>query len=506
MKIVFRSTAPEGAPVVAAGVLPERRLAPGAAALDRATDGALARALRNHRFGAGRDQAPLDVLAPAGFDGRRIVLFGLGRATELDRPACEEIGGRLAAHLAAEHQPEAAVIIDRPEEAPVDAVTMAAHLALGARLRTYRFDRYRTRPREDDPAPLRRLTIVTEAAGAARRLFQRLDAAAAGVALARDLVNEPGNVLYPESFAERARALTEFGVEVEVLDERRLRRLGMNALLAVAGGSAHRPRLLVMRWRGGEGDGGGKGRRGARPFAFVGKGVTFDTGGISIKPARNMEEMKGDMAGAAAVVGLMRALAQRKAAVDAVGVVPLVENMPSGTAFRPGDVVTTAAGQTIEVIDTDAEGRMILVDALHYTVKRFRPRAIVDLATLTGSVVRALGHVYAGLFANDDDLAERLIAAGRSVGEKLWRLPLDPDYDAHLKSDIADIRQCAPDEDSADAIHAAQLLQRFVGDTPWAHLDIAGRDFNKKDQPTGPAGATGFGVRLLDAFLADQEG
>src|SRR5690606_32313518 len=195
-------------------------------------------------------------------------------------------------------------------------------------------------------------------------------------------------------------------------------------------------------------------------------------------------------------------LAQRKAAVDAVGVVPLVENMPSGTAFRPGDVVTTAAGQTIEVIDTDAEGRMILVDALHYTVKRFRPRAIVDLATLTGSVVRALGHVYAGLFANDDDLAERLIAAGRSVGEKLWRLPLDPDYDAHLKSDIADIRQCAPDEDSADAIHAAQLLQRFVGDTPWAHLDIAGRDFNKKDQPTGPAGATGFGVRLLDAFLA----
>ena len=498
MKIVISKKAPSASPVAVMGILPGRQLTPAAATLDAATGGTLTRALRNGRFDAARDQL-LDVRAPDGFPGRRIILIGLGETAELDRLACEEIGGRLVAYLSEEHEAVATILIDCPEQAPIGVAEMAAHLALGARLRAYRFDRYRTKPRAGDSAPMRRLTIVTDDVQEARAQFRRLDAAASGVALARDLVNEPGNVIYPESFVERARALAELGVGIEVLTETKLRRLGMNALLAVGGGSAHRPRLLVLQWR-------GSGRRRAAPFAFVGKGVTFDTGGISIKPARHMEEMKGDMAGAAAVVGLMRALAERQAPVDAVGVLPLVENTTSGQAYRPGDVITTLSGRTIEVVDTDAEGRMILVDALHYTVERFKPRSIVDLATLTGSVIRALGHIYAGVFANDDVLAEQLSAAGRQVGERLWRLPLDPDYDDHLKSEIADMRQCAPDEDSADAVHAAQLLQRFVGDVPWAHLDIAGRDFNRKVRPTGPVGAAGFGVRLLDEFLAAHEG
>ncbi|WP_119459471.1 leucyl aminopeptidase [Rhodospirillaceae bacterium SYSU D60014] len=497
MKVVITSKAPAAAPVVAVGVLPGRRLTPAAATLDAATGGALTRALRDGRFDGARDQL-LDLRAPDGVDGHRLILIGLGKPAELDRLASEEIGGRLVAYLAEEHEPEATILIDAPEQAPVGVAEIAAHLGLGARLRAYRFDRYRTKRRPEDPAPMRRLTLVTDAVREARRLFRPLDAAASGVAFARDLVNGPGNAVHPESFVDQARALTELGVGVEVVTENQLRKLGMNALLAVGGGSAHRPRLLVLRWR-------GSARRNAAPFAFVGKGVTFDTGGISIKPANRMEEMKGDMAGGAAVVGLMRTLAEREAAVDVVGVIPLVENMVSGQAYRPGDVVTTLSGRTIEVVDTDAEGRMILIDALHYTATRFKPKAIVDMATLTGSVVRALGHVYAGVFANDDDLAERLAAAGRQVGERLWRLPLDPDYDDHLKSDIADIRQCAPDEDSADAVHAAQLLQRFIGDVPWAHLDIAGRDFNRKARPTGPVGATGFGVRLLDAFLAGHE-
>jgi leucyl aminopeptidase len=262
----------------------------------------------------------------------------------------------------------------------------------------------------------------------------------------------------------------------------------MNALIAVGQGSANRPRLVTLRWNGAKG----------QPVAFVGKGVTFDSGGISIKKAQGMELMKTDMSGAAAVVGLFRVLAARKAPIHAVGVVPLVENMPSGGAYRPGDVVRSFAGKTVEVVDTDAEGRMILIDALAYAVATYKPRAVVDLATLTYSVVAALGEVYAGLYSNDDALAERLLAASRLAGEKLWRLPLDADYLTNLKSPIADLRQCAPDEVFADAAHAAVFLGEFVGGTPWAHLDIAGKMAAKDPVTETAAGAPGYGVRLLD--------
>ncbi|MEX2298077.1 MAG: leucyl aminopeptidase, partial [Dongiaceae bacterium] len=367
-----------------------------------------------------------------------------------------------------------------------------AEIALGARLAGHRHD-LRTKARPGDPARVRHLVLAGPAAASARTAWRPFAAIAEGVEFARELVNEPGNRLYPASFAVRLkRRLAPRGIAVEILAPPALRQLGMGALLAVGSGSANQPRLVVLRW-----PGSGAGRK-AMPVALVGKGVTFDTGGISIKPASKMEEMKGDMAGAAAVIGTLLALARQGAANPAVGVLPLVENMVSGSAYRPGDVLTSHSGQTIEVVDTDAEGRLILADALSYAVRRFKPRALVDLATLTYSVIAALGHLYAGIFSNNEVLAAQLIAAGRDAGERLWRLPLHPDYDEHLKSHIADIRQCAPDEESADAVHAAQFMQSFVGGTPWAHLDIAGVEFMRGE---GRSGGSGFAVRLLTQWL-----
>jgi leucyl aminopeptidase len=285
------------------------------------------------------------------------------------------------------------------------------------------------------------------------------------------------------------------GLEVEVLDRAALQRLGMNALLAVGQGSAREPRVAILRWSGGPPD--------QPPVALIGKGVCFDSGGISIKPAAGMEAMKGDMAGAAAVFGAMQALAGRKAGANVVGVLGLTENMPSGTAQRPGDVITSMAGVTIEVVNTDAEGRLVLADVLHYTRERFKPKVMIDLATLTGAIVIALGHERAGLFTPDDQLAGRIEAAGAAVGERLWRMPLGDDYAKHIKSDIADIKNVGR-ERQAGATAGAVFLQRFVGDVPWAHLDIAGTAWSKEDGALAPKGATGYGVRLLDRLIADQ--
>jgi leucyl aminopeptidase len=281
---------------------------------------------------------------------------------------------------------------------------------------------------------------------------------------------------------------------VEVLEEKQLRKLGMNALLAVAQGSARPPRVVVMQWRGGA--------REEVPIAFVGKGVVFDTGGISIKPAANMEEMKGDMAGAAAVTGLMLALATRKARANTVGVIGLVENMPSATATRPGDIVRAMSGTTIEIVNTDAEGRLVRADALWYTQQRFKPRSVIDLATLTGAITVALGHDHAGLFSNDDELAQKLTAAGLATGEKVWRLPMGAAYDKLIESRFADVKNSGGRH--GGSITAAQFLQRFVKDTPWAHLDIAGTGIGAPASETNTSWAPGFGVALLDRFIRDN--
>jgi leucyl aminopeptidase len=334
---------------------------------------------------------------------------------------------------------------------------------------------------------------VTDPAAADAALASRMSAVE-GTLLARDLIHEPANVLGPLEFTEHAIKLRDLGITVEVLEPAELQKLGMNSLLAVARGSVRPARLVVMQWNGGG--------EGEPPAAFVGKGVVFDTGGISIKPAANMEDMKGDMSGAAAVVGLMHALATRRARVNAVGVIGLVENMPSGDAMRPGDIVRAMSGTTIEIVNTDAEGRLVLADALWYTQDRFKPKLMVNLATLTGAIIVALGHEHGGLFSNNEDLAARLLAAGTRVNEKLWRMPLAPAYDKLIESRFADIKNSAGRP--AGSITAAQFLQRFVNNVPWAHLDIAGTAMGVSASETNASWAPGFGVALLDRLIRDN--
>jgi leucyl aminopeptidase len=450
----------------------------------------LARVAPAERF-TGKSGSILDLIAPAGLKASRLVFVGIGNK-ELKPRDFIKLGGVAMGKVPAAAR-EAMILADLPA-GPMspDAI---ADVALGIRLRAYTFERYKTRRREgDEPPPKAKITIGVADVAAARRAWQAKDATADGVIIARDLVNEPANILYPEEFARRARALKKLGVIVDVLDHKAMQRLGMNALLGVGQGSVRESRLVVMRWNGG--------KRDAPPVAFIGKGVTFDTGGISIKPAAGMEDMKGDMAGAACVVGLMHALAGRKAKANVIGAIGLVENMPDGKAQRPGDIVTSMSGQTIEIINTDAEGRLVLADVLHYVNKRFKPRFMVNLATLTGAILVALGTEYAGLFSNDDELASRLFAAGEETGEKVWRMPLGPEYDKLIDSKFADVKNTGGRH--AGSITAAQFLQRFVDKTPWAHLDIAGTGMSSPQGDINKSWGSGWGVRLLDRLVAEH--
>jgi leucyl aminopeptidase len=453
--------------------------------------GLVARAAKAEGF-TGKSGTALDLVVPQGLKVARLVVAGAGKPADLKPNDFVKLGGAAMGKVPASAA-EATIFAELPGGAM--RPERAADLAQGVRLRAYAFDRYKTRRKDDDkPAASRRVTVGVADVAAARAAFAARAAIADGVLLARDLVNEPANVLYPVEFAGRASALKKLGVAVEVLDTRALGKLGMNALLGVGQGSAHESRVVVMRWNGG--------RKGEAPVAFIGKGVCFDTGGISIKPAAGMEDMKGDMAGAACVTGLMHALAARRAKVNAVGVIGLVENMPDGKAQRPGDIVTSMSGQTIEIINTDAEGRLVLGDVIWYAAKRFKPKFMIDLATLTGAIIVALGHEYAGLFANNDQLAERLTKAGEATGELVWRMPLAKEYDKLIDSKFADMKNTGGR--MGGAITAAQFIKRFVDDkVPWAHLDIAGTGFDSRSNEINKSWGSGWGVRLLDKLVAD---
>jgi leucyl aminopeptidase len=459
---------------------------------DEATGGAISRALEVAEFKGAKGKSCV-ILAP-GANLTRVLAVGLGKPAEVNAKIFEEAGGAVVANLTQE--PSAVVA-----NSALDA-RQAADVAMGAVLRAYRFDRYRTTEKPEEQPKLSKLTVQTAETAKAKTAWERSEAAANGIFLTRDLVSEPPNVLYPAEMAERCRKLTELGLKVEIFGLKELTKLGFGALLGVSAGSAHEPRMVVMTWHGANGNGNGRGRSKDKPIVFVGKGVTFDTGGISIKPAAGMEDMKWDMAGAGTVIGLMAALAGRKAKVDAIGLVGLVENMPSGTAQRPGDVVTSYSGQTIEVINTDAEGRLVLADVIWYAQQKYDPKIIVDLATLTGAIIIGLGHEYAGLFSNDDVLSQHLTAAGLATGERVWRMPLDEAYDKQIKSDIADMKNVGGRP--GGSITAAQFIQRFVNGKPWAHLDIAGMAWSTKDAAVVPKGATAYGVRLLDRLVADN--
>ena len=495
MKISFANLALPTTGAAVAFVLEGGKLSASAAALDKATKGALRRAIKASRFKGKRGQT-LSVLAPAGAKLDRILLIGLGKAKDVDAKAMQRAGGYAYAGLANTGRTALSVLADGIEGAKVKPAEAAANIAYGARLRSYRFDKYRTQEKADAKPSLRTFKVLSKASAAARRAYGPLAKIADGVEMTRDLVSEPPNVIYPATLAKRAQELTKLGVKVQVLGEAQMKRLGMGALLGVGQGSIRESKLVVMQWNG------AGARSTEKPVAFVGKGVTFATGGISLKPGAGMEDMKWDMGGSGVVIGLMKALAGRKAKVNAVGVVGLVENMPGGNAQRPGDIVTSMSGQTIEILNTDAEGRLVLADALHYTIEKFAPKFVVDLATLTGAIIISLGNEYAGMFSNSDQLCDRLSKAGKQVDEKVWRMPMGDAYDKMLKSEAADMQNIGGR--AGGSITAAQFLKRFVGKTPWAHLDIAGVTWSKNDAPTVPKGGTAFGVRLLNQLVANH--
>jgi leucyl aminopeptidase len=496
LKIAFAEPKLPSVGTYAVAVSADRTLSPEALELDKKLGGALRRAMNASRFTGKRDET-LAVLSPPDLGVQRVLLYGVGKAEELSDLRLQSVGAAILAHLNQAGEAEATVSVGRLGGATGTAAQRAVELAYGTMLRSYRFDKYRTREKPEKKPSLRKMTVAVTGASAAQRSFMTREKIADGVFLTRDLVSEPPNVLHPLAMAEHARALTKLGIDVEVLGLKDLKKLGMGALVGVAQGSAQEPQVVVMRWNG---DPKGRDRK---PVAFCGKGVTFDTGGISLKPAAGMEDMKWDMAGSGVVVGLMKALAGRRARLNAVGIVGMVENMPSGTAQRPSDIVKSMSGQTIEVLNTDAEGRLVLADVLWYCQDRFKPRFMVDLATLTGAIVIALGSEHAGLFTNNDELAEKLLAAGKSTGELLWRMPLADAYDQEIDSDVADVKNISGGRGGGSII-GAQFLQRFVNNVPWAHLDIAGMAWSKKDQGTVPKGATAFGVRLLDRLVADN--
>ncbi len=420
---------------------------------------------------------------------RHVLVVGTGKGAASEN--AEKIGGTAVTRLLTSGEKVAAIDLTGLD---FDA-DAAARVGLAAALRSWRYDRYRTKLKDKQKATLEEVVIVGGGPDAERRYAERWAPVYEGVSFTRELVTEPANIIYPETFVERARASLEgTGVEIEVLDRAQMEKLGMGALLGVAQGSIREARLMILKWNGGE--------AGAAPAAFVGKGVTFDTGGISIKPAAGMEAMKWDMGGAGAVVGAFKALALRKAKANVVGICGLVENMPSGAAQRPGDVVTTMSGQTVEVINTDAEGRLVLADALTYVQRNYKPATIIDLATLTGAILVSLGFEWAGLFSNNEDLAGQLLKAGTESGDKLWRMPMAEPFDRLIDSPIADVKNVGPRE--GGSITAAQFIQRFVENgVAWAHVDMAGKAWSDKATDTYDKGATGFGVRLLDQYVAD---
>lgn len=415
---------------------------------------------------------------------KNLIIVGLGKKDEWDENKALNIGGKIHCELSRLKIKQAEVRIE-------DSERVTVNIAYGALLSSFKFGKYKTK-QEKQVSQVEEIVVLTKNAQA-EELFECLKQEGEGVFLARSFITEPPNILYPESYANHIKEeFTKFGLEVEVLEKQHMENMG--ALLGVAQGSSKEPRLVIIKWNGAAKEN--------KPVAFVGKGITFDTGGISLKPSRGMESMKYDMAGSAAVVGVMRALVGRKAKVNAIGVVALAENAVDGNAQRPSDVVTSLSGQTIEVLNTDAEGRLILADALWYTQDRFSPEFMIDLATLTGAIVVALGNnEYAGLFSNNDELADRLIDAGKETNEKLWRFPMNETYDKIIDSQIADVKNIAPAGSGGDSIMAAQFLQRFVNNTCWAHLDIAGTAWHEKGTDICPIGAVGFGIRLLNKLV-----
>ena len=491
MKVQF-AAAGTSKGAIAVPVYADATLSAAANELDGASQGSLKRAIDASRF-TGKAGQTLEIMAPTGVDATRVVLFGLGDKDKRSASVLEKAGAAVASKLLLGGETDVTIRLDGETDAEG-----AARAGLGARLASYRYDEFRTCLKDDQKPSLATVTIAVSDVAAAEAEWAGWGAVADGVDLARDVTNLPPNVLNPETYAKKIEGMAEHGLEIEILDEAQMQELGMNALLGVGQASEFESHIAIMKWNGGKAD--------DKPLVFVGKGLTFDSGGISLKPGAGMDEMRGDMGGSAAVVGLMRALAGRKANVNAIGIVGLVENMPDGNAQRPGDIVKSMSGQTIEILNTDAEGRLVLADVLWYSQQRFDPKLMIDLATLTGAMLIALGNTRAGIFTNTDDIADQLSKAGDASDEPVWRLPLGPDYEKHIETKNADMRNVGEGR-LAGSISAAEFLKRFVNDKPWCHIDIAGTamgGMSGKDDPRQPSWGTGWGVRILDRFVRDN--
>lgn len=458
--------------------------------LDAKTDGALTRAMKASVFTGGKGKM-LDIVSPAGLANSRVLLVGAGNAKDFSALDAEMLGGSAVAKIYATKEKTLIFALNGFSAKKVDDGELAARIAYGAKMRAYRFDAYRTKEKAEDKPVLSKVTMNTPATSA-KTAFADYAKICDGIFITRDLVSEPANILYPASFATRCKALAKMGVKIKVLGEAEMKKLGMGSLLGVGQGSVRDSKIVAMEWMGG--------KKSDAPICFVGKGVTFDTGGISLKPSKGMEDMKWDMGGAGAVTGAMAAIAGRKAKANVIGVIGLVENMPDGNAQRPGDVVTSMSGQTIEVLNTDAEGRLVLADAIWWTQETYKPEVVIDLATLTGAIIVSLAHEFGGMFTTDDKLAKQLDAAGTATGDKLWRMPLTKTHYDMIKSDIADMQNIGGP--GAGSSTAAAFIGRFIKDgVSWAHLDIAGMAWNPKDKATCPKGGSGYGVRLLDEYV-----
>ena len=481
---------------VIVGIFEGNEMGPNAKDLDKAHNGFLSHALKQSANFKGKHGQILQTITSPESSLSRVILLGLGKNEELDALKVEEAAGKLFAGLGKSVVEDVSFLADRSKKLKIE--TLAAHFANGFKLRSYKFDRYKSKKKDKDETPsLKKLKILAPHPANAKKAFEELEHVATGTFLARDLVNTAPNDLYPESYAKLLRdELKPLGIEVEIFDEKKLEKMGMGGITAVGKGSERKPRMVVMRWNG------GSKAKSAKKLGFVGKGVTFDTGGISIKPSAGMDEMKMDMGGSAAVAGLMKSLALRKAKANVIGIVGLAENMPASNAYRPGDVLKSYNGKTIEVLNTDAEGRLVLADCLTYMQQEYKPEFIIDLATLTGAMMVALGHEYCGSFVNDNTLWKQMEKASEISGEKLWRMPLDKAWKKEVESPVADVQNLGKSR-YAGACTAAAFLEHFIEeDVKWAHMDIAGTAWRKSDQPTVPKFGSGFGVRVLNDLVA----
>ena len=495
LKIGFTKTLPKTLKAHVVTVGDKTELSTSAKALDKKSGEALVAAMKAVDFKGSKKTVKHFAALPKLAD--HVFVLGTGVVKDNTAEDFEAMGSALVKALNGAKVKKAVVQIDPMKGA--DTAEAAAHIAMGATLASYRFDKYRTTEKKDKKPSLTEITFVMKDATEAKKAFDPMQKIAEGVFFTRDLVTEPGNELYPDSFAKRVKKeLTPLGVKVQILNEAQMKKLGMNSLLSVGHGSEKESKLVIMKY---EGTPKSAKADDKQPVCFVGKGITFDTGGISLKPGAGMWDMKFDMGGAGAVVGAMKAIAGRKAKANVIAAIACAENMPSDRATRPGDVVKSMSGQTIEILNTDAEGRLVLADALTYMQKKHKPKLIIDLATLTGAMLVALGHEYAGVFSNDDDLATELVSAGKGSGDHVWHMPMTEVWDKQMDSDIADVKNISSSRYAGSAT-AAAFLSRFIEkDTTWAHLDIAGTAWRPENRPTTPKGATGFGVRLLDQFI-----